>query len=173
MKKLALLSALTLLPMTCLAAQAQLIDYRVTVSSPPLTDMQIEAMPSTIAAPSVTVETTRTFPAVIDPCNACNVQPTTRTFQRDFSAVMPLSTGSAILGLNAMDRLSDMMDQVRLGTERGFLSADGQASLTADHARISSLINSLAPGGLSLDEVNQIEVELNLFNQRISDSMSI
>jgi hypothetical protein len=116
------------------------------------------------------VESTTTLPAVIDATSDLQAQPA--MVERSFSAVIsPISVGSPILGLNAADRLSDMMDQIRLGTDRGMISADLQTSLNADHDRISTLINSLSSGGLTLDEVNQIETELNLFNQRISGAL--
>src|SRR5688572_26462076 len=111
MKTLALLGALTLVPLACLSAQAQLVDVdlfpsstetivtpavvapaqpqlitqpavvapavqptvitqpavaapaileqKVTVTSPPLTDLQIKAMPSTVDPAKVIIETTR------------------------------------------------------------------------------------------------------------------
>jgi hypothetical protein len=222
MKKLALLSAVGLLPLTMSSAQANILDIHlfspssdrtivqpaviqqpavipamtapvmqnniitepavvapstsvtessVSVSTPPLTDMQIRAMPSVVDSGQMTVESTTTLPAVVDPVSDV-VAPATTVQQTSSSAVIsPISVGSPILGLNAADRLSDMMDQIQVGVSNGTITSDVQASLTAEHDSISTLINSLAPGGLTTDEVNQIETQLNLFNQHISSAM--
>jgi hypothetical protein len=145
----------------------------VTTISPPLTDMQIRAMPTHLEGGTAVIESTSTLPAVVD-TGALGVVAPVQTVERTMSAIIPpISVGSAVLGLNHMDRLHDMMAQIDLGAGNGMLTADEATSLRASHDRIASLINSLAPGGLTMDEINQIELELNVLNQHISGSMSI
>lgn len=124
--------------------------------------------PSTVVVPSATVIETPTFitsPQVVAPIE------TTTTVTKSIS-FDPLSLSDTVLGLNHMDRLTDMMDQVALGQSNGSLTTDAVTSLHAERDRIRDLINSHSPGGMTTDEINSVELALNELNQRIAHEMS-
>lgn len=126
-------------------------------------------MPAVIqpVAPSVITYPTITAP-VVSPVTTDSVIRTTVVS----SPAPGLSLGTYILGLNHMDRLTDMMDQVKLGSDRGWLTADELSSLNAERDRIASMINSYSSGGLTTPEVDEIEKSLTLFNQHIASEIN-
>jgi hypothetical protein len=123
----------------------------------------------------------QTLPAVVAPACGTVVVPTTEVqtvaplVERTELMVSPapsLSLGTMILGLNHQDRLHDMMDQVDLGASRGWLSGDQVTALRAEHDRLMSLIRDRQSDGLTMDEVNDIELQLNVFSQTIVGNLN-
>lgn len=155
--------------------EVRTVETRAAVVAPLETHEMIRAIPDTISNTTVrtlpaVVERTTTFPAIVSPLVDSSTSSTTvvgpmLSFDR-------LSLREAFLGLNPMDRLSDMMDQVSLGSTRGWLTADEVGTLNAERDRIAAMINSSAPGGLTMSEINQIEVALTTFNQTIASEVN-
>jgi hypothetical protein len=133
------------------------------IETPAVVEMPAVVAPTTVIETPAVVAT----PPVVLPSATTTTTTETRSISFD-----PLTLQDTVLGLNHMDRLTDMMDQVALGQSNGSLTSDTVSSLNAERDRIRDMINSHSAGGMTTEEINSIELALNEFNQRISNSMS-
>lgn len=78
----------------------------------------------------------------------------------------------SFIGLNHMDRLCDMMEQVSLGSARGWLTSEELSALHGERDRIAAMINSTALDGLDTGEIVQIESALTVLNQQIAGELN-
>jgi hypothetical protein len=107
----------------------------------------------------MTTTTTTTLPAVVP------VAPTTTT------TTTTTVTEEKVQTPDPLGRLHSMMDQINLGESKGMLTADESASLRGEYTRLDTLIQADLVGGLTDVEINDLETQLTLFNQQISNAM--
>lgn len=69
---------------------------------------------------------------------------------------------------NFEHRLSMLLDQIRLGENSGMIGPAQAAALREEHARLSSAVSTFPTPGVGDDG---LEKQINLLNQRVSDSM--
>ena len=146
-----------------------------TFVTPTVVEMPAVVAPTTVietpavVAPTTVIETPAvvTTPPVVLPSATTTTTTETRSISFD-----PLTLHDTVIGLNHMDRLTDMMDQVALGQTNGSLSSDSVTAINAERDRIRDMINSHSTGGMTMDEISSIELALNELNQRIAHSMS-
>jgi hypothetical protein len=136
-----------------------------------------------LPAPPATV-TTRTYelPAVIHDVTdgaATTTTTTPATVISPSSVVVPTGTVTStstvtetkVAEPDPLGRLRAMGDQISLGVSKGLLNTATEASLRAEYSRLDALINADLVGGLTTAENNDLEQQLTIFQQTISNAM--
>jgi hypothetical protein len=107
--------------------------------------------------PSSSAVTTTTLPAVVP-------EPVTTTSTTTV-------TETKLTQPDPLGRLHNMMDQITLGESKGLLTSDESASLRSEFTRLDTLIQADLVDGLTTTENDDLERQLTVFNQQISDAM--
>jgi hypothetical protein len=130
---------------------------------------------------TMVVPTTRIIlpqPTVVRTFRQVIPQTTTTTTTTTIVPTEPVTTTTTEISETSLKqpnppaRLHNMMDQITLGESKGLLTAAESTALRAEYARLDSLITAdLADGGLTAAENDDLERQLTVFNQQISDAM--
>lgn len=149
-----------------LAIAALLIAGAAPAASADVLIMEPRARAVTVPAATV-VRTTRVAP----PTTGVTVRSITRTLPPADRTV----TQSVLIAPRQSDfshRLNMLRDQIQLGQQNGMLDGSSAAALNSEYARLSAAVDAMKMRGFSNGEDAMIEKEINVFNQRVSDSMA-